>query len=201
MSLFQYNLFVTVDDQKLVMASTGGGTYTLPALIIGDMVPFSVQLLRKTGGLGSMVYTIINPSGLSLTMAIGKEGDSAPPAVQTSWTISNQSFVGSLDLSPAGLTTEFNSGSQLYFELKVTDSVSSQRVYHQPANLKLPVIPSSVINPTPGVTYPTLAQANATYARKVGLAGESITLLSADGTKSIMLYAGNDGTLHQDQLT
>lgn len=197
MPLIQYNLFVAVDDGKFLQSSSGGGEYNLPKLKTGDIVPISVQLIRRTGPITSPVYSIIDPSGLALSMGIGEEGGS-PAALQTSWTISNQFFTGMLDLTSGALATAVTNNSALFLELKVADATCSQRVYHSPITLTRPVIPNSTTTPVGTAYYLTADEIRAIYLPRVAEAGATWTSTSPTTGLKTVWGTNDDGSVKQD---
>ena len=70
-----------------------------------------------------------------------------------------------------------------------------------PCSVKAQGITTGVPDSVPGVTFPSWPEANATFVKRVGLAGESFKLVSPDGSKSGLIYWGDDNSLHAEAIT
>jgi len=201
-------LFVDTERNKLVKSSTSTQEVTLPTFFQGDVVPISVTLLEpKAGGGISDPYSIV---GDAYTVKIGLTTPHATSGSETVHTNSNltqsatNEHEGTLLLNATAVTTLLGSGTsadcQLEIEARTGSGTYSTELMRQ-VSVKADGLKTSTPVDLASETYPTTAEATATFAAKIGEAGDSITLVSPDGTKGIILYCTNDGEFKSDNVT
>ena len=201
-------LFVDTERNKLVKSSTSTQEVTLPTFFQGDVVPITVTLLEpKAGGGISDPYSIV---GDAYTVKIGLTTPHATSGSETVHTNSNltqsatNEHEGTLLLNATAVTTLLGSGTsadcQLEIEARTGSGTYSTELMRQ-VSVKADGLKTSTPVDLASETYPTTAEATATFAAKIGEAGDSITLVSPDGTKGIILYCTNDGEFKSDNVT
>ena len=201
-------LYVDTERNKLVKSSTSTQEVTLPTFFQGDVVPISVTLLEpKAGGGISDPYSIV---GDTYTVKIGLTTPHATSGSETVHTNSNltqsatNEHEGTLLLNATAVTTLLGSGTsadcQLEIEARTGSGTYSTELMRQ-VSVKADGLKTSTPVDLASETYPTTAEATATFAAKIGEAGDSITLVSPDGTKGIILYCTNDGEFKSDNVT
>ena len=201
-------LYVDTERNKLVKSSTSTQEVTLPTFFQGDVVPISVTLLEpKAGGGISVPYSIV---GDAYTVKIGLTTPHATSGSETVHTNSNltqsatNEHEGTLLLNATAVTTLLGSGTsadcQLEIEARTGSGTYSTELMRQ-VSVKADGLKTSTPVDLASETYPTTAEATATFAAKIGEAGDSITLVSPDGTKGIILYCTNDGEFKSDNVT
>jgi hypothetical protein len=201
-------LYVDTERNKLVKSSTSTQEVTLPTFFQGDVVPITVTLLEpKAGGGISDPYSIV---GDAYTVKIGLTTPHATSGSETVHTNSNltqsaeNEHEGTLLLNATAVTTLLGSGTsadcQLEIEARTGSGTYSTELMRQ-VSVKADGLKTSTPVDLASETYPTTAEATATFAAKIGEAGDSITLVSPDGTKGIILYCTNDGEFKSDNVT
>ena len=201
-------LFVDTERNKLVKSATSTQEVTLPTFFQGDVVPISVTLLEpKSGGGISDPYSIV---GDTYTVKIGLTTPHATSGSETVHTNSNltqsaeNEHEGTLLLNATAVTTLLGSGTsadcQLEIEARTGSGTYSTELMRQ-VSVKADGLKTSTPVDLASETYPTTAEATATFAAKIGESGDSITLVSPDGTKGIILYCTNDGEFKSDNVT
>ena len=201
-------LYVDTERNKLVKSSTSTQEVTLPTFFQGDVVPISVTLLEpKAGGGISDPYSIV---GDTYTVKIGLTTPHATSGSETVHTNSNltqsaeNEHEGTLLLNATAVTTLLGSGTsadcQLEIEARTGSGTYSTELMRQ-VSVKADGLKTSTPVDLATETYPTTAEATATFAAKIGEAGDSITLVRPDGAKGIILYCTNDGEFKSDNVT
>ena len=202
-------LYVDTERNKLVKSSTSTQEVTLPTFFQGDVVPISVTLLEpKTGGGIADPFSIVTDS---YTVKIGLTTPHATSGSETVHTNSNltqngttNEHEGTLLLNATGVTTLLGSGTSATAQLEIearTGSGTYSTELMREVTIKADGLKSSTPVNLATETYPTTAEATATFAAKIGSAGDSITLVSPDGAKGIILYCTNDGEFKSDNVT
>jgi len=201
-------LYVDTERNKLVKSSTSTQEVTLPTFFQGDVVPITVTLLEpKSGGGISDPYSIV---GDTYTVKIGLTTPHATSGSETVHTNSNltqsaeNEHEGTLLLNATAVTTLLGLGTsadcQLEIEARTGSGTYSTELMRQ-VTVKADGLKTSTPVDLATETYPTTAEATATFAAKIGESGDSITLVSPDGTKGIILYCTNDGEFKSDNVT
>ena len=201
-------LYVDTERNKLVKSATSTQEVTLPTFFQGDVVPIAVTLLEpKSGGGISDPFSIVSDS---YTVKIGLTTPHATSGSETVHTNSNltqsatNEHEGTLLLNATGVTTLLSGGTsasaQLEIEARTGGGTYSTELMRE-VTVKADGLKTSTPVDLASETYPTTAEATATFAAKIGTAGDSITLVSPDGAKGIILYCTNDGEFKSDNVT
>jgi hypothetical protein len=201
-------LYVDTERNKLVKSSTSTQEVTLPTFFQGDVVPIAVTLLEpKTSGGISDPFSIVTDS---YTVKIGLTTPHATSGSETVHTNSNltQSATnvheGTLLLNATAVTTLLATGTSATCQLEIearTGSGTYSTELMREVTVKADGLKSSTPTDLATETYPTTAEATATFAAKIGSSGDSITLVSPDGAKGIIIYCTNDGEFMTDTVT
>jgi hypothetical protein len=193
MAAFETRLYVNVTDGVLASSETSLSGGVLPAFVYGDNLNLKVLLMRREGVAPNASPVIVNPTGLSLKVAIGARAASpSPVAIATSFTVNGNYFEGSLDLATTELSGAITNNTTVYFEIEVSESGYPKTVFSQLIRPVFQTIPTSAAAPIPADEYYSKAEARQVFVSKAGIAGELIRLVSPDGTK--FRYLGVDDT-------
>ncbi len=202
-------LYVDTERNKLVKSLTSTQEVTLPTFFQGDVVPISVTLLSpKVGGGIADPYSIVTDA---YTLKIGLTSPHATSGSETVHTNSNltqntdtNEHEGTLLLNANGVTTLLGSTTSAIAQLEI-EARTGSGTYSTELMRQITVRADGLKTSTPvdlaSETYPTTVEATATFASKIGAAGDSITLVSPDGTKGIILYCTNNGEFKSDNVT
>ena len=202
-------LYVDVQNRRLVTSTRNASPFVLPSFIQGDTMAVELYLLEPntSGGLSSPL-TLLTETSYTVKVGIVTPHPTAPTAhAVLTLTVdpdhaNNGKYYGSLPLG-AGITSLLDGSTSKTSTFEI--EISSAGDVDTPVQVACTVKAGGITNSTPdtaaGDTFPTTAEANNTYVKKVGGAGESFTLKSPDGTKSILFWVDNDGVLHQDQVS
>lgn len=199
MAVVNLTLIVNI-SRGYIQASTSNGTrVAAPSFTVGDQYPVRIAFVEQNGEGPAATFSVLSPSSLGLKVGIGTRGGT-PAVLQTTWTPSGNYLTGTLDCATAAFSSAVSAGTRLYFEVEVSESGQPNTVYQVEATTRDQVCPTSATTPAPAEEFYTKTEANNTFAKKVGAAGDAITLTSADGTKQVILYVDNDGTFHADAV-
>jgi hypothetical protein len=203
-------LHVDVDNGRFVNRFTDPSDFILPKWHHEDQIPLLLDFynLNTSGGI-SAPFSLVTISGASLEVKIVDKSAGTILASQTSWTadtgantlrgVLNLNTVGMAALFPAlpggaattsitaRLTVKLNNGTGI---VTVDKDITILREYNQAGS------PTAV----PGTTYYTSKEVNAIFARKLGLAGETITFTSPDGTQIMVLGVRDTGEVQMDVI-
>lgn len=210
MSLQALNLFIETQSGTFVKSATDATPITLRDFVQGDSMLVTVTHLVPTG-LFAAPLSKLDFNGFALIMSlVGGEGKptgtSGGPVIIASnavwtWDSVGVRFSGTLNLNTAAVETFLGDLAvrQTTLEIAVTDTSGNHLTYIQTTvNLRAEVNETAATSPDPSVHYLTATETAAMYVKKVGLAGESFSLTSPDGTKNVLCYCGNDGAFHAD---
>lgn len=198
-------LYIDLTARKLVTSNFSTAGFGLPAMVQGDTATLELMFLKPVaGGAINAPYSIVNISGYDLVVAIGTPGGT-PAALQNTWTAieGNTVFSGVLSLNTAGITALLGANNQVTstFEIELGLAGDYDTPIQIPVVLKKAVIATGSPVPPPGTEYYTVPAANATFVRKLGLAGETITLVSPNGVYGRILGVDNNGNATDDIVT
>lgn len=204
-------LFVNRSTGSLVSSVAAPKQYVIPPLTQGDTVSIELSVVENdpTSGVGRV--SLVNVGAYSLKIGFGAtplgNGSVTPAALQSTWTkdAPNLKFSGSLALNTSEITTLLGTASTYkgWLEIELTEISTgySETVYAAPLTINANLVTALSSTPLAGDVALGVGAAAATYVKRQGGAGEGIVLVSPDGTKSGVLYWGDDGTLHSETLT
>lgn len=198
------NLFVDVQNQRLATSAINTAVVSVPAMFENNQQAFVVQFLQPQPSNPQAPFQILDVSGKQFRMSLGAQplgnGSVMPVAIQTVWTWNAQTltYSATLALNTIGLDTLIgaNASIQCTFELNLVDSTSGayQTILQTQVTLKAVLDSANTTAPTPVALYYTSDEIGALFVRKVGLAGELITMTSPDGNWVYTIGIDNTGT-------
>ena len=203
------DLFFDIANERIVTSFTNEGPFTIPSWFHQNAKDIRATFLRlNTTGDFDTPYTKVPAAGLTLSAKLFTSDGATVLASQATWTINatdTNALDGVLNLNTAAMATAFTSGAttsiQAILEFKMTEPSGGETTWQQTITIKrqYDVVGSPVVIPPD--TYLTEAQSDARYVHFTGNQnGASITLVSADGTRTGILYVGDDGTFHLDVI-
>lgn len=187
-----------------------GSVATMPDLPQGNIRDLKIQFVDPSGaGLSKNPWTTANMSAFTLACYVSAQplGTGGPAAVAFTlaggftYDAANNWWTGSLDLTPAGVTSLIGGNPSVAAFLEFDVSFSGNTVLTTLTPLKIfAVVNKSVTpNPLPAASYPTTNQANASYYPIAGRAGQAVRLISKGGT-IVDLIANDDGTTSSTKI-
>ncbi len=205
-------LFVDVESGWLMVSSRVRSPLNpsqLPPFVQSDVVPVELYLYdhNQAGGLQDQVHLITSPV-YTVKVAIVTPSPTAPVThAQVTLTAdasidSTGKYTGSLALG-AAITALLAAATSISstFTIQILNGSDIRTPVMMPCSVKAQGITTGVPDSVPGVTFPSWPEANATFVKRVGLAGESFKLVSPDGSKSGLIYWGDDNSLHAEAIT
>lgn len=142
----------------------------------------------------------VDVSGLSVVFSILDSTGATVLASQSTFTadVTRQTLTGILDCNTANMVSAVTAGdAQVIIEVRFTDSSTvSKNVRASGSSTIVRKQFNTSGSPTPSGAdvYLTDKQTLALFIPRVGAAGDSFSLRSPDGTKTMLLYLDNDGT-------
>jgi hypothetical protein len=217
MALITLKLFVDIDAKTLTSGKSRTDSYTIPTLYQGDTVALQIWLLKRTDYyntplLGSP-YSAVALTGMSCRVGIGNPsagtGSPTPPIYQNTFTIqtdaTGQYFNGELYISPSAVASLIGTATSgtAKLEIEINEGGKYATVFQGNVTLAAELIEDAAATepPMPTDGYYTKAETNALFVPRSMGAGDGIQLVSPDGSKRMLLWLDNDGTLHTDLLT
>lgn len=196
-----------------VSSGPANGNYTFPPFCFGDSVPYNVFLMVPVSGTSpgkAPTFQLVNATAYAgLQMALGSvDGNYTDLTWQNTWATAVDPvtgityFTATLSIYTSQIQTALGSASSISTNLQVFLVVSGvpptqigETLYLNTATIKQVVQNPGTANPLPlpASQYLTAAQTSQIYARKVGLPGDTIELVSPDGTKNRTLGIDNNG--------
>lgn len=192
-------LYFDVVSKTLVFSETNPRTFRLPDLYEEDKISIEFRALKRVRETVSPFFERVTLAGWSLEISVGSAGTILANA--TSWSISdsNTLLTGTLDLATAGISA-LPSGTSKTFEIKLSTGGFPYRGQFDCTIYKSVSIASS-LSPVVNDTALGVLEADRTYLRKEGRAGEGILLTSDDGLAKGLLYWHNDGSFRAEAVT
>lgn len=198
MNLLKWCLDTT--NNRLVISDASFTPFDLPPFFQGDAVPIELCLLQANP-IGGFKTPYSKITDASYTVTIGLVSPSADPMTAVQYTFADLVFngvdlwTGTLLLNVTEIDTLLGSArsATCYLEIVVTTGSGVQSTeFQQQTTVVATGLKTGMPAPQPGQTYVTTAQFKNEAARKVGLPGESFTLVSEDGLKGMNLRVTKD---------
>jgi hypothetical protein len=197
------NIYNDIVNNVIVLGLNNGGLVELNRrkLYQGSKLPIRYYPVQPTNSLTPPFFTLVPLAGLSLDICVGpRAGSESLLARNNAWTATSQGyFEGTLNLNTSELNTAIGSADtySTFIEINLTDSGEERVTYQETIGL-IPVVkgPGTAASlPTAAVEYLTAAQQRVEFVRWFNNpAGNTIELLSPDGTRYRLLGVNNDGT-------
>ena len=211
------NLFNDVANNRLVEGLSSKTVVTLRDSYQGETLSFRIfPVVPIVGAVVAPFFSQVSVSNILYRMAIGaRAGAESLLAAQPTWTavigpdadgLSNYLYAD-LNLNTTAMNTAIGSLTTLdtsFFELQFSIASAPWRVgYQAPFRITATVmdVSGAISLPMPAANYPTWEQVGAAFVRRVGWAGENFSMISQDGSKSGLVYWGDDGAFHSDAIS
>ena len=199
-------LFINWHTRRRQRSVTDGGLDVVNRLTFAkyETAPFEIVILEpQTEFTGQNQFRRVDITDVSLRMMINDSLDDATPLVeQSTWTknTSNQTFSGNLPLNTAGMNLYMGSADKTpYFEIEITDTNGARvKVLTEICNVIVGIGQVASTSPDPLKEYYTKDEVLGLFMPRRGGAGETITLISPDGTHERVLGMRDDGTPQDD---
>lgn len=201
------NLWVDTRARKLVKSFTDDGPAPALSFVQGDTVTLVITLLQPNASRTiTAPYVKTDVSGLTCKVGIGTPtattGSGTPGIFQNSFTLdeTNNTLTGELYITPSTVQTLLGSATSgtSTLEIEIYEDGNYTTAFSGPVTILAELIEAATDDPTPSDTYLTANEMAATYVKKVGAAGEMITLTSPSNTYQAILYVDDNGIFHAD---
>lgn len=206
-------LFVDVESCWLMVSSRVRSPLNpsqLPPFVQSDTVPIELYLYdhNQDGGLQDQVHLITSPVYSPKVALVTLHPVTPTTHAQVTLTAdasvgSTGKYTGSLALGAAidTLLGATATSATATLQIQIGEGSNTRTVALLSCIVKAHGITTGIPDSVPGVTFPSWPEANATFVKRAGLAGESFKLVSPDGTKSAIIYWGDDNSLNAEALT
>jgi hypothetical protein len=206
-------LILAIDRQNCRLVSNAivpGSVASLPSLFQGNSRDLQITVLDPTGDLGGTPFSKVDCGSNSLRVSIGDtptgtSGGPTPIALQTvfTWDATLLQFTGSLALNTAAIDAFIGTAAskRAYFEVNIIDAGNRITILQVTFTIFAVVDEATSTAPTPTDSYYTADESDSRYVKHVFAAGETILMVSADGTKQGLIYWGDDNSFHADPIT
>jgi len=202
------NLYLDCGNRKLVKSYTDAGAFSLPSFMQGETLPIRIYPVEATGTISSpFSYTDLHGGTVKLALCGGSGTPTGASdtiiAAQYTWSEITNGFSADLNMNTDEVTafigTASSKGSTL--EIEYTPAAGSPIKYlQQSVTVKAAVIDVASVTPAPNPSYPTRAEVTAGFVKFIGLPGETVTLVSPDGSKAVIFGCRDDGTVQMDVI-
>lgn len=195
------DLYFDLQTKRLVFSETNGRTATLPELYREDSFTIGFRALKRVRIVGTPLFERVNLSSYSLTISVGSADTPLAQAGPSAWTVSDSGtlMTGTLSLNTAGINA-LADGTITLFEIKLSSGGEPYRGQFNVTIRKSIATSGALVSVGTDVAL-GVAEADRTYARHVGRAGEAIILTSDDGLKQGILRWDNDGSFRAEPIT
>lgn len=190
-----------ISTGQLVLSVAQPTPVANPAWFYLDTKHLAIQFVQNGATNGTV--TVVPAAGIGLVIGAGTPGSTPLTSATAPAADATNTFTVDLPMGTAGILSALGSGAAVpfttVFELRTSDGVNFQR-YELPLKI-MPSLLSGTITatPPPDVAIGVNA-ANATFAKKVQLAGDFEIWKSDDGSRTARVYLGRDGVIHADPL-
>jgi hypothetical protein len=195
-------LYLDTVNKRLVCGPANPAPFTMPYLAKGEAISIKLQLLDTNAGSPILSpYVILDattgPDGCKV--AVGDIGGVSPMAwVSLTFSPSTNFWTGTLDLNTDAINTKIGTAASVGTSLEIQLGATAYWRSTFSLTLTNQVIPSTTFAPVPTETYLTRNESLATFARQIGLAGQTITLLSPNGQWARVFGVNDDGSRQDD---
>lgn len=207
------NLYVDISSGTFVSGQADSSSAQPLIWNQGDTKFFNIYLLQPNSGSGTGLnpYTTINVTGLMLMLDIGDRDGSGSASLtwQYTWTVINDLtgsyFQGSVSLNQASINAKLDGVANYgaWLQMRIKDIAGNQSTVLQ---LQISLVaevgsPAVVAAPPAGLVAISRQEALAEFVPIMGPPGQGFYLTSPDGTKKVYFNVGNDGAVHEDQVS
>lgn len=192
------DLYFDLQTKRLVFSTTNARTVNLPDMYREDVFTIGFRAVKRVRSIGNPLFEAVTLTGYALTISIGSADSALAQATSFTLSDSDKLMTGTLTLSTAGINA-LSDGSISIFEIKLSSATETYRGQF-PVTIRKSVATSGALVSVIADTALGMLEADRTYVRKQGRAGEKIILTSEDGTKSGLIYWDNDGSFRAEAI-
>ena len=184
------------------------GSFTLPSLYQGAILPMQVQIIEPNSGGNPNQYDIVDPTNLGLQLAIfatqpiGTASTPVAIVTQFSWSTSEstKAFQADVKLNTAALNSHIAAATSVaaWLELKVTEGGATTPIFQSKITIAAGGIEATTASVPAGETPLSMEVASQMFATRFMEKGDAIIFQSQDETKHIKVFADNDNSFHSD---
>jgi hypothetical protein len=192
-------LYFETRSKKLVFSSTDATEVVLPEFHQEDTITLELYAQTRIAQWDGQLFERILLSGFSGYVAVGSANNVL--ASQNSFTSTDDGYglIGNLNLNTAGINA-LADGASSTFEIRLFNGTSYYRGQYAVTIRKSVALAAAIVT-VPGDTALGALEAQRTYVRRIGAAGEGQEFTSPDGTKKVYMYLDNDGTMRYEPIT
>lgn len=203
MAAVELVLFADLTTRQLVRSLTDSSPFAFPSLFQEDRVRMDITCVRASAGNPYAPFAKVTPhSGLTMVCKIAKTNGTILAAGTSSYSAATDTLTLTLECNTGAMVTAMSGQTQIsaIIEFELDDGDNAITAHQSTISIFKEYITAASAAPSPIDTYLTEAQSNSRFVRKLGAAGEAITLVSSDGTKQVLLYCADDGSFHADAI-
>lgn len=200
-------IYNDIQNRKLVVSNADGTNTSFPTLVQGEQPVLNLFFMEPADAGLTDPFDFVNFTGATIKLGIIAGAPTGGPdtliAYQPTWAQITNGWQARLDCNTLGISNALNGNDDVgcTVEIEVTESGGYPVKYFQGGcTIKSAVIDSNSVGSVTLSIPLSLAEGDARYAKKIGLAGETITLVSPDGTKAVLLGCNDDGTFRTDLI-
>jgi hypothetical protein len=191
-------LYIDAQRKELFTSLTDSTLVPVPALYQGDTLAAQINFATRVPALAAKSFagaavTIYLSTATGTQLANGTLAEVGGGA--------GAQFAGTLALNTAAITTHLAGSAEADAILSVVitgNDGTRETALQAPVKLHADLTGTASAATLPGVTYFTAAEAAALFARVLGNAGQSLTLVSANGNRRRIIGVDNDGNPTDD---
>lgn len=206
---------IDIESRNRIQGVRSMQAVPLPDLVQSDVLTLNVFLLKTISRERQPFFGVVPVTGLGLSVTIGDlTGAYGVLSYQDTWTQKTTPdddgdvnyFVGNISLDYEILNTRFNAEQitefTTYFKIDVSSEGEWTSVYQKPVKIvkAARTHTGGEVLPEEAVTYLSRLEASNTFVKRYMGAGETIILVSQDGTKQVELGCSNDGGLTTNEI-
>lgn len=192
-------LYFETRTKKLVFSDTDATEIVLPDFHTEDTITLELYAQTRTAQYIAPLFERISLSGFSGYVSVGSASNVL--ASQNSFTATDDGYglIGNLNLNTAGINA-LADGASSTFEIRLFDGSSYYRG-QWPVTIRRSVALSAAVVTLPSDTALGSLEAQRTYVKRIGAAGDGFYLTSPDGTKQVYCYLDNDGSFRTEAVS
>lgn len=199
-------------DQNLVISAINKGPYALPNFTQNDVILTRIFPLRRNTSYPHSPFAGVDITEYSVKFVIGSKsgtGTGSPLVTQFTWSkvIAESYFYANIDFATAELATAIGSNEQLtgrWLEIELTKTGGTPwTILQRTVTIDADVIKNATLSVAAGQTPISAQDVDGSYLRRDGT-GDTADFkiwVSPDGTKRMLQYLGNDGSMKQEPIT
>lgn len=196
---FPTPLIYNISTKQLVLSVAQPSSVGALSWFFEDTQHLLIQFVQNGSATGTV--TVVPAAGIGLVIAAGKPGGTVYSEATAPAADLTNTFTVDLPMNTTQVQAALGSAPNVSctLELRTNDGTNFQR-YQIPLTIINSVISSALTSTPPPDVAIGAAAANTTFVKRNGAAGDFQILTSADGSKQVRFYLGNDGTTHFDVI-